>query len=220
VKRRQQPNNPEDSSNGVSGGVPASEAGVEAEIKGFKRPAKRVNKERSVTGDGVSEEEETEVIDDWGDDIKSQDREKQKSKDRKEKFVSKRSKDKEERLGSVPVVTGAKLTAEREMQKVSNLVKEAFWPHAALPVSASGHHRGEDSVDEEVQHDFPVLPAEKADSVVLLVHLVLHHPSPDDVRARSDAASVGGVLHSGADVAAERDPFAKVVPFPGVVLAV
>jgi hypothetical protein len=121
-KRRQQPNNPEDSSNGVSGGVPASEAGVGAEIKGFKRPAKRVNKERTVTGDGVSEEEETEVIDDWRDDIKSQGREKRKSKDRKEKFVSKRSKDEEERLGSAPVVTGAKLTAEREVQ---NLVKEA-----------------------------------------------------------------------------------------------
>lgn len=126
-KRRQQSNSLEDFHNGVSGGVPASEAVVGPEMKGFKKSAKRGSKERALAGDDVSEEEETEVIDDWRDDIKSQGREKPKSKDRKERLLSKRNKDEEERLGSVRAVMVVGLTEERETQngKDSNFVRDA-----------------------------------------------------------------------------------------------
>ena len=113
-KRRQQANNVEESVNGGTGGVGASGGVVRGEMKGFKKPAKRGSKERTVTGDDVGEEDDTEGIDDWRDDIKSQGREKAKGKDRKERLTSKRSKEEEERLGSAAVVAGAVVTAERE----------------------------------------------------------------------------------------------------------
>lgn len=115
-KRRQQSSGVEDSSNAVLGGVPPSEAGVGAEMKGFKKPVKKGSKERTLTADDANEEEETEVIDDWRDDIKSQGREKAKSKDKKERSVSKATKEEEERLGSALVEADSGTAARRDVQ--------------------------------------------------------------------------------------------------------
>lgn len=108
-KRRQQL---EDSSNVVAGDMPSSEAGEGAETKGFKKPVKKGSKEKTSTADDGSEEEETEVMDDWRDDIKSQGRKKPKSRDKKEKLVSKTSKD-EERLVVSP---DAAMETRKEVQ--------------------------------------------------------------------------------------------------------
>ena len=149
-KRRQQPRIPEDSINVVPVGLAASETGVGLKTKGFKKPAKRASKERTATGDDVSEEEETEMIDDWRDDIKAQGREKAKSKDRKERMASKRSKDEEERAG-VGTVAGPR--GERDVQngRESSVAKEAVSEKSVVPpvresgMSGRGAHGGDDS---------------------------------------------------------------------------
>lgn len=75
-KRRQQLSSFDGSKNAVSGSAPSPEAAVGSDVKDFKKPLKKCCKESTSTGDDVSEEEETELIDDWRDDFKSQGREK------------------------------------------------------------------------------------------------------------------------------------------------
>lgn len=115
-KRREQSSGVEESSNAVSGRVPPPEAGVGVEMKGFKKPMKRGSKERTLIADDADEEDETEGIDDWRDDIKSQGREKAKSKEKKERSVSKASKEEEERLGTAAVEGDSGITARRDVQ--------------------------------------------------------------------------------------------------------
>ncbi|XP_024383168.2 uncharacterized protein [Physcomitrium patens] len=96
-KRRQQLSSFDGSKNAVSGSAPSPEAAVGSDVKDFKKPLKKCCKESTSTGDDVSEEEETELIDDWRDDFKSQGREKNKNKVKKERVTVKKSKVEEER---------------------------------------------------------------------------------------------------------------------------
>lgn len=66
---------------------------------------------------------------------------------------------------------------------------------------------------EEGKYDLPILPSEEAYPTILLIHPLLHHPSYDNVCARSTTSSVGGVLHSSDHVASERAPVTEVLPF-------
>lgn len=49
---------------------------------------------------------------------------------------------------------------------------------------------------EEGEYGFPFLPAEEADSSILLVHSFLYYPAHDNVCTRGNLASLGGLLHS------------------------
>lgn len=113
-RRRKQSSSLENSNNIVCGGVPPPEAVVGSDVGGFKKPLKKGNKEKTPAGDGVSEEEETEVIDDWRDDIKSQGREKHRNREKNYRPISKKSKDEE---GEVQNAKASDFTREAKIAK-------------------------------------------------------------------------------------------------------
>lgn len=72
-----------------------------------------------------------------------------------------------------------------------------------------------DNSVEESQSDIPLLLVEEAHTSLLLIHIILHHPSIDHVHTRGRAPSLGDLLHSDFHVTTQHPPCAKVLPFPG-----
>lgn len=157
-KRMQQLSGVEDSSKIGLGGGPPLETGAVAEMKGFNKPVKRGSKERALTVDDAIDDEETELIDDWRDDIKFQGREKPKSKDKKERLVSKASRHEEERLITAAAEIDSGVAVPRDVQNGNDyddavkgpgglfvetqaeiVTEVGGWKELKLPVNGTNH---------------------------------------------------------------------------------
>lgn len=74
-----------------------------------------------------------------------------------------------------------------------------------------------DLFSKEGKYDLSLLPSEETYFAILFIHSFLHHPTNDYVRARSNSASLGRVLHSGAHVNFEYLAVTQVISFPGPI---
>lgn len=66
---------------------------------------------------------------------------------------------------------------------------------------------------EESKHDFPLLPAKKTHTPVLLVHAFLHHSPYDYVYSGSYSPILGRLLYPSQHVISQHTPSSKIIPF-------
>lgn len=70
-----------------------------------------------------------------------------------------------------------------------------------------------DWILEEVKLDISVLPPAETNIAFLLLHLVLHHPSHDNVCPRSRAPRMDSLLHPRHHVLPQHPACTKILPF-------